>query len=64
MKGLDACFIVAAGKYDGEDVNWKFISDDVTFPEAVALIETVKDYPIRQIECQGYIIHSWERIED
>jgi hypothetical protein len=56
------CFIVAAGQYEPEmegdeySVDWKFISDYLTFPQALAVYQSAADYQIARIECQGYVL--------
>ena len=43
-------FTVLAGKYDGDEVNYKYIDDFETLDEAISAWLKVSDYPIHEIE--------------
>ena len=50
-------YTVLAGKYDGDEINWKYIDSFDTFEEAMTAYNTVRDYPVHQIEdANGSII--------
>ena len=46
---VEVTFEIAAGKYDGEDINWKYIDSFPTFEEAKSNYDMyVIDYPVRE----------------
>lgn len=44
------CYTVLAGKWDGDEINWKYIEDFNTFEDALEAYDKVCDYPEHRLE--------------
>lgn len=49
-------FSVIAGKYDGNEINCKYIQDFSTLDEAIAAYDQVASYPWAYIKYKGRVL--------
>lgn len=56
----EVVFEVAAGKYDLDEINWKYIDTFTDFELAKKAFSTVRDYTIQEFKC--YVILGDQRL--